>query len=146
MIIKGQLDEGFLNECTPERFKREFHLYLATKTDNLHEPPIINIQMGADGITHEVFKNKLDHQVVSIVKRLNRGNYFFYAFRELIKSKDPKIKSPFKAIKMGKERILSIASIRDVLVQKVLYDYLYPLAEQKFETLPLVSFGYRKVL
>ena len=140
------MDEGFLQLCTKERFNHEFDLYKATKTDTLKEKPFINIQMGADGINYQVFEQNLEHHIDSIIKRLKRGNYFFYPFRELIKSKDPAITSPYKALKLGKERILSIASIRDVLVQKVLYDFLYPCLEDEFNSLPLVSFGYRKNL
>src|SRR5690606_32987000 len=95
---------------------------------------------------YQHFKNKQDHQITSIIKRLHRGNYYFYPFREIIVSKDPKIKSPYQALKKGKERILSVASIRDVLIQKVLYEFLYPFAESKFSSLPLVSFAYRKGL
>ncbi|WP_053360943.1 reverse transcriptase domain-containing protein [Bacillus sp. FJAT-27251] len=141
-----ELDKKFLSICQKERFKEEFALYKATKTDTLKEEPLINIQMGADGITHKIFEKQIDHNIDSIFNRLHRGNYYFYPFRELVKSKDPSIKSPYKALKLNKERILSIASIRDVIVQKVLYDFLYPKAEEKFKTLPLVSFGYRKNL
>lgn len=134
-----------MKEFTINRLKDEFYLYKATKTDTLVNPPKINIHIGADGITHEQFAATLNHQLSFIVKRVHQENYFYYPFREMIISKDPKIKSPSKAIALGKERILSIASIRDVLVQKVVYDYVYPVAEEKFKSLPsTVSFGYRK--
>lgn len=140
------IDQSFLQLCTKEKFIHEFNLYLAAKTDTLTGESIVKLPMGADGIDYQHFKNKQDHQITSIIKRLHRGNYYFYPFREIIVSKDPKIKSPYQALKKGKERILSVASIRDVLIQKVLYEFLYPFAESKFSSLPLVSFAYRKGL
>jgi group II intron reverse transcriptase/maturase len=140
------LDKEFIKLCNKKRLKDEFYLYKASKTDTLKDTPKINIPMGADGIDCTTFQNNIDHHIDSILKRLHRGNYYFYPFREIVISKDPSIKSPYKALKQNKERILSIASIRDVLIQKVLYDFLYPLAEKEFNSLPLVSFGYRKNL
>ncbi|MGO4888806.1 reverse transcriptase domain-containing protein [Anaerobacillus sp. MEB173] len=142
----SEFDEAFLKECTVERFIEEFKLYKAIKTDTFKDTPVVNIQMGADGVTESIFENKIHHHVEALVKRLHNGNYYFYPFREIIKSKDHQVTSPYKAIKLGKERILSIASIRDVLVQKVLYDFLYPYAETKFKSLPNVSYGYRRNL
>lgn len=49
-----------------------------------------------------------------------------------------------EAEKQGKIRILSVATIRDVITQKLLYDFLSPITEGKFSELPYVSFAYRK--
>lgn len=141
------LDTIFLRECTVERLQGEYWLYKKVKTDDWKEwndEPEINIKIGADGVDWKSFEKQLDHLTNSIVKRIRKGTYLFYPFREIIKSKDPKLKNPFKVLEKGKERILSIAGIRDILVQKVLYDAIYDRAEQQFNQLPEVSFGYRK--
>lgn len=138
-------DELFKETITREKIKETYKMYVANKTDVLTEIPTINVPKGLDGLDHEIFSKTLDHQVNSIYKRIRRGNYHFYPLREVIIPKDSSMPKQ-EAIKTEKIRILSIASIRDVITQKLLFDYLNPITENHFNVLPTVSFAYRKNL
>ncbi|MCH8295228.1 hypothetical protein IH992_29445 [Candidatus Poribacteria bacterium] len=117
--------------------------------------PLITIPMGADGITYQKFEQELDDRVEDISKRLKNGKYLFYPFREVIILKDPlpnnrrpKRKDIVDAIKKDRVRILSIASIRDAIVQRIIYEVVEKRAEKQFARLDRkpkpVSFAYRK--
>lgn len=144
--MKKNLDDIFRKSLTAERLQEEFKIYKHIKTDDWEDPnsPKVKIQMGADGVDWQNFEKQQEHLTNNMVKRLLEGKYLFYPLREHIVSKDPSIKNPIRAKKQGKHRVLSIASIRDVLVQKVIYDVIYERAETLFNDLPEVSFGYRK--
>lgn len=103
----------------------------------------MKVPEGLDNIDYILFQKKLPHQIDMIYKRIRRGNYFFYPLREIEISKDPQLNIE-EAKKLGKTRVLSIATIRDVLTQKMLYDFLSPITEREFTKLPYVSFAYRK--
>ncbi|WP_335111845.1 hypothetical protein [Nostoc sp.] len=92
--------------------------------------------MGVDGISYQTFKKELDLRCQLLSNRLFKGTYQFYTFREI------EIPKP----SAGK-RVLSIATIRDVIVQKVLYDAIYKEIEKDFQATPRlnkVSCAYRK--
>ncbi|MCS1393284.1 reverse transcriptase domain-containing protein [Lysinibacillus capsici] len=126
-----------------ENIKNVFEEYVAQKTDNLTEEKKVKVPEGLDNIDYILFQKNLPHQIDMIYKRIRRGNYFFYPLREIEISKDPQLNIE-EAKKLGKTRVLSIATIRDVLTQKMLYDFLSPITEREFTKLPYVSFAYRK--
>ena len=136
--------DDYLNAAfTPDNVIRAFFEYKYAKWDHFSEihSPKINIPIGADGITYEGFENQLTRNARNICRRINSNSYIFYPFREVEKEKEPKTKPP-------KYRILSVVSIRDALVQNILYaDVLYKPMEDLFRTLDQprpVSFSYRK--
>ncbi|MGE7923368.1 reverse transcriptase domain-containing protein [Viridibacillus arvi] len=133
----------FEKVVTRENIKNVFDMYVAQKTDDLTEEIKIKVPEGLDSVSYKLFQKTLPHQVDMIFKRIRRGNYFFYPLREVNISKDPLLKIK-EAKKQGKIRVLSIATIRDVITQKLLYDFLSPITERAFSQLPYVSFAYRK--
>lgn len=136
-------DDSFKKIVTRNKIKETFELYVAQKTDTLTDESQIKVPEGLDGIDYKLFQKTLAHQVDTIFKRIQRGNYYFYPLREVKISKDPLLNIK-EAENQGKIRKLSIATIRDVIIQKILYDYLSPFTEVKFTELPYVSFAYRK--
>lgn len=138
-------NELFKETVTKDSIKEIFEMYVAKKTDNLTGETIINVPEGVDGITVEQFNKTLNHQVDFIYKRIQRGGYHFYPLREVKIPKESGL-SVEDAIKKDKVRVLSIASIRDVIIQKLLYDYLNDKVEAEFSKLNHVSFAYRKGL
>jgi retron-type reverse transcriptase len=130
-LIDQKLNEYF----QPEQIQNAFRQYEKAKQDAFDES-IIDIRMGADGISYATFSNELDLRCQVISNRVLKGTYQFYPFREVNISKPS-----------GGKRVLSIATIRDVLVQKLLYELLYDDIEAKFKKtskLDSVSWAYRK--
>lgn len=129
------LDEKLRKFFTPEKIQEAFRKYEESKQDFFDAQ--VNIQIGADGISYDTFKEELGLRSLYISKRvLDSNTYQFYPFREV------NILKP-----SGGERVLSIATIRDVLVQKLLYEALYDEVEKKFRhssKLNQVSCAYRK--
>lgn len=136
-------DESFKKLVYRNNIKKTFEMYVAQKTDTLTDERQVKVPEGLDGIDYRLFQQNIAHEVDTIFKRIQRGNYFFYPLREVKISKDPLLNIK-EAEKQGKIRKLSIATIRDVITQKILYDFLSPIAEEKFSELPFVSFAYRK--
>jgi group II intron reverse transcriptase/maturase len=132
--MSKSLDERLIEQFHPERVKDTFLKYEEAKQDFFQST--VEIPMGADGISYETFKNELDCRCTFISQRVLNGTYLFYPFREIIVPKPS-----------GKERVLSIATIRDVIVQKILYEVLYSEVEKLFKAnykLDRVSCAYRK--
>jgi RNA-directed DNA polymerase len=117
-----------------DAIKAAYVRYKESKTDRFRSDRI-RIPMGADGITWEDFECNLDRNAHNISRRVLNGSYQFYPFRE----KD--VEKPG-----GGVRILSIAGVRDALVQRQLYEALYESAEAMFAQpgLDQVSFAYRR--
>jgi len=118
---------------SPEEIKTAYWRYKESKTDR-YKPGKIKIPMGADGITWQSFERNLDKNTRNISRRVLNGSYQFYPLREV------EVPKP-----SGGVRILSVASIRDALVQRQLYAALYNSAEALFSRpeLDKVSFAYR---
>lgn len=118
---------------TADAIKDTYCRYKASKADR-YKPHKIKIPMGADGITWQDFERNLDINAENISRRVLNGSYQFYPLREVEVPKPD-----------GGTRILSIASIRDALVQRQLYAALYDSAEEMFDKpkLDKVSFAYR---
>lgn len=100
---------------------------------------VVKIPTGADGIEYADFKRNLERNLREISKSVLSGKYIFYPLRQVDIPKDPKY--PTKGT-----RTLSVARIRDILVQKQLYKALYERTEEWFQVKPLdsVSLAYRK--
>lgn len=138
-------DQLFKETVTRESIKEIFEMYVAKKTDNLTGEAIVKVPEGVDGINVAQFEKTINHQADFIYKRIQRGSYHFYPLREVKIPKETGL-SIREAIEIDKVRVLSVASIRDVIVQKILYNYLNNIVEKEFEKLPKVSFAYRKGL
>lgn len=133
--MSKSLDDVIIEYFQPEKLKAAFEDYEKSKTD-FFNPDEIKVQMGADGISYQTFKKELDLRCQLLSNRLLKGTYQFYTFREV------KVPKP-----SGGTRCLSIATIRDVLVQKVLYEAIYNDIEKDFQAtnqLDKVSCAYRK--
>jgi RNA-directed DNA polymerase len=89
------------------------------------------ISTGADRIELDLFQRQRHLHLAALSRKVLEGRFTFSPFleREIPKadSKDP--------------RTISIGSIRDCIVQRALYDYLYPTIDTRLS--PSV-FGYRK--
>lgn len=133
------------NKFTPERIIEAFYDYKRSKWDHFSDPdtPEINVPMGADGIKYEAFEKQIDRNAKNISNRVRNDSYVFYPFREVDKPKKPDL-----PLTPDNTRTLGIASVRDALVQIVLYeDVLYDVVESQFRELDKygpVSFAYRK--
>jgi len=115
---------------------------------------LIQIPIGADGVTYQVFDKNFAQMADQISWRIHSGRYIFYSFREVEILKEPpeddhwpSMSELAKASAAGKTRKLAIASIRDVIVQQILYkDVLREPAERLFSELDQpdpVSYAYR---
>lgn len=135
------LDAAF----SPERIIEAFFDYKLAKWDHFSgfDEPIISAPVGTDGVTYQAFENQLERHARNISHRIHSDTYIFAPFREVEKKKDPDL-----PLEEGNIRTLGIASIRDALVQNILYkDVLYKRVEELFCELDEygpVSFSYRK--
>lgn len=90
-----------------------------------------SLPTGSDGISLERFVARLDQHLRSISRKVLQGRYRFSAMLEIEKTKPGS----------WKIRTISIGSIRDIVVQTALYDYLYPHVDALMTD---SVFGYRK--
>ncbi|WP_077620372.1 reverse transcriptase domain-containing protein [Bacillus sinesaloumensis] len=131
--MDGEYDYKLKEIATEVNIKRIFREYEESKKDNFYDPPKIRIQIGTDGVDHVLFRKNLDINCINISRRIKSGNYFFKPFREIHIPKGN-----------GQYRTISIASISDILVQKLIHECIYPYAETMFRELHNTSFAYRK--
>lgn len=132
--MKSIFDAEVKSFFTADKVKAAFLNYEKSKTDRITGE--ISISTGADGTSYRAFKADLDFQCSNISRRICSGTYQFYPFKEVEVPKSD-----------GGTRTLSIASIRDVLVQKILYEATYDYLETYFSevrAIDVVSFAYRK--
>ena len=143
--MDDSIDDRLQQAFQEQRVTQAFFEYKLTKWDRFTDidKPEINIPMGSDGVEFEAFEKQLFANARNICYQVTHHSYIFYPFRELEIEKEPAT-----AGKPAKYRTLSIASIRDALVQAILYeDVLYEPVENIFRTLDnpaVVSFAYRK--
>jgi RNA-directed DNA polymerase len=115
---------------------------------------LIQIPIGADGITYQAFERDIDHIAAQVARRIATGRYLFYPFREVEILKDsPNDDHRFSRAELetaraaGQTRTLAVASLRDVIVQQILYrDVLLGPAERLFGEIDRprpVSYAYR---
>lgn len=135
------LDEKFINEFTEENFKSEFLQYKSQKTDRYNNNVLI--PMGTDGVNWMVFEKNIDKLAKDTCKRVKSGKYFFSPFREKEVPKPPYIDLK-AARKNNKVRVLSVATIRDVIFQKIIYKSIEEFCENKFKYIDDISFAYRR--
>jgi len=139
------IDDMLIAAFTVERVKAAFYDYKYAKWDHFSDTaePSILIPMGVDGVSFEAFERQLERHARNISRRVSEGNYLFQPFREVEIEKEPATQD-----KPAKYRTLSIASVRDALVQSILYrEVLYDPLEALFSALDNpspVSFAYRK--
>ena len=145
VIMTKDIDDVLVEKFNEDRINQLFYRLKYSKWNRFSDidDPEINIAMGADGVTFEAFEIQLERQARNICSRVHNDKYIFYPFRELDIEKEPAQNG-----QPAKYRTLSIASIRDNLVQSLLYeDVLYEPLEELFKILDKakpVSFAYRK--
>lgn len=108
---------------------RIFHELLIRRYDVVADEP--RILPGADRIQLEHFERDRDKHLSAIHRKAVQGRYTF---------------SPFLGVEIPKPgsketRPISLSTIRDTIVQRALYDYLYPQIDS---LLTESAFGYRK--
>jgi RNA-directed DNA polymerase len=119
----------FESRFTPHSLSRVVESILDGHYDVIAERP--RITTGSDRIELAHFLRDRDIHLAAISRKVTEGRY---TFRPFLERQIPKPES--KDL-----RTISIASIRDSVVQRALYDYLYPAVEKRLS--PSV-FGYRK--
>jgi hypothetical protein len=84
---------------------------------------LIQIPIGADGVTYQVFDRNIDQIASQISRRVRDGRYIFYPFREVEILKEPpeddhrpSMAELERARAAGQTRTLAVAGIRDVIV------------------------------
>ncbi len=130
MSVTIDLDSFFGPDALAEAYRK----YKDSKTDR-YPPHQVKIPTGADGITWQNFERGLRPRVEAISRLVLDGRYRFFPMREVGFDKPG-----------GGVRIISVASIRDALVHRQLYEALYDEAEKLFRApgLTLVSYAYRR--
>lgn len=137
------LDRKLIQSSTPDDIVEQFNLYKTLKTDDIDGKTKVKIEMGVDGVYWETFEKNIQNVANDMSVRIANGTYFFHPFREVIKAKDFGV-SVEEAIKNDRFRVLSIASVGDVIFQKIVYDVVSNFSETIFNQIKNVSFGYRK--
>ncbi len=119
---------------SPPQLRHAYFSYKESKTDR-YDPSQIRIPEGADGVDFQAFESDLTRNIHEVSRRVLSGRYVFYPLREV------EIPKP-----LGKSRTLSVARIRDVLVQKQLYNALYARSEDWFSRpgIDTASVAYRR--
>jgi group II intron reverse transcriptase/maturase len=114
---------------TPEHLSGVFDSILDGHFDVIAERP--RISTGADRIELDLFQRDKDKHFAAIRRKVLEGRYTFSPFleREIPKADSKEM------------RTISIASIRDGVVQRALYDYLYLMVDARLSS---SVFGYRK--
>lgn len=128
-----------------EAVKKSFADYKSARQDSFDSNEF-KIPTGADGVDYRDFEKNLDINASAISRRLLSGKYYFYPLLE------KKILKPFKDGKRPKKltdsnfRTLSVSTIRDAVVQRLLYQIVYPVLDRKFSkpSVKYTSFAYRK--
>lgn len=139
----GGLDYYIIKQFTVENFIKEYEEYKEKKTDPyIHK---VNIKEGSDGISYEMFEKNIKHISESACKRIRKEKYFFSSFIEVDVPKPPYVNSQIKeAREQGAIRVLSMATIKDIITQKLIYKSILEYCENKFSSLKEdPSYGYR---
>jgi RNA-directed DNA polymerase len=139
--MSPSIDELLLQAFTPDKVIETFNRYKESKRDSFTSE--VDIPFGVDGVTYKSFENQIQRHAKNICHKICEGTYIFAPFREVEIEKQPA-----KGNQPAKYRTLSIATIRDVIVQTILYnDVLYARVEKIFSQLDSpapVSFAYRR--
>jgi len=105
--------------------------YIITKENlkNAYEK-ISKRSFGLDGVDFELFEKDLSKNLDVIIARVKEGHY----------SPEPLKKIEIKKIDSDKKRPIAISSIKDKILQRVLYENLNPYFDKKFSN---KSYAYR---
>ena len=122
----SKLEDYFTDESLNSAFDRLIDGHF----DVIAERP--RISTGADRVELELFLRDKGQHLAAAGRKVLSGRYTFSPFLERQIPKDG----------TKEMRTISIASIRDAVVQRVLYDYLYPFVDARLSE--GVVFGYRK--
>lgn len=147
---------------TEAKIEQAFYAYKESKTDRYTGK--VHVPKGADGVCCRVFEHDLRRNAMNISRRVIGGSYQFYPLRQIAIHKtelDVNTRHKRWTLPSGsrpnqlpnledhpcpqEHRILSIARIRDILVQKQLYQAISCEAERLFKSPQIdnVSFAYR---
>ena len=99
-----------------EALKQDYQDLLDGKFDFVHEDAYL--PPGADRQDRKIFEKQQEQHFRAIHRKVLQDRWIFSPFLE---KSIPKI--------TGGERIISLATIRDTLVQRRLYEYLYPIVD-----------------
>lgn len=120
----------FEDHFSPAALESSFERLLDGHFDVIAERP--RISTGSDRVELDLFQRDKEKHFAAAARKVLSGRYTFSPFLERQIPKDG-----------SKEmRTISIASIRDSIVQRALYDYLYPFVDVLLAD--GVVFGYRK--
>ena len=108
----------FADHFSIASLESSFERLLDGHFDVIAERP--RISTGADRIELELFLRDKDKHLAAAQRKVLSGRYTFSPFLERQIPKDGSTEM----------RTISIASIRDSIVQRALYDYLYPFVER----------------
>jgi group II intron reverse transcriptase/maturase len=103
-----------------EALQRDYARLLRSKFDFVAHDSYL--PAGADRLDRQRFERQLDQHLRAIHRKVLQNRWTFSPFLE---KAIPKIG--------GGERIISLATIRDTLVQRALYEYLYPLIDPRLD-------------
>ena len=136
------ITDAILDNFTIKNYINEYEEYKSIKTDMLSDELTIKLMVGVDGLNQKHFDKRKEKIAESVCKRIAEGNYFFHPYREIDIPKEPNmtLKEAYKADTI---RTLSVASIRDVVSQRLIYKAIDPFFEEVFNKVPTVSFAYR---
>lgn len=151
--MKKSLDEILKENLTEEKFKKSYlnykelkkEMYSKKKKSKKDKESLKDKRsMGEEGISPKTYDNLFlnEDNIKYIISRLHKDKYLFKPLKEIEISKISGI--PLKeAIKMKKIRTLSISSLKDVIVQKLIYDSILDFTEEKFKKFDGISYAYR---
>lgn len=114
---------------TPDHLSAVFDAIYNGHFDVIAERP--RISTGADRIELSLFERDKEKHFAAISRKVLRGKYAFSPFLE---RQIPKPEST-------EMRTISVASIRDSVVQRALYEYVYPTVDERLSS---AIFGYRR--
>lgn len=139
------LDERILKNLTCENLKEVYEKFKEKKHDYLSIPEKDKRQMGEDGISLRTYDKIFtdSNNFLAIINRVKNRKYLFKPFREIEISKDKRLSLKEAKLK-NKIRVLSIANVKDTVVQQVIYESIKEYTEKKFKEIDLVSYAYRE--
>ncbi|MGL6115626.1 MAG: reverse transcriptase domain-containing protein [Cetobacterium sp.] len=139
------LDKYILERLTEENLTQIYQKYKETKCDYLVKEERDKRIIGEDGISPKTYDNLIlkTQLVENLIKRIRNRKYLFKPFREIKISKDKSLNIR-EAKKKDKIRVLSVANIKDVLIQKIVYEAIKDYSENKFKKIDNISFAYRE--
>ncbi len=149
-ILKENLTEGNFKESylSYKELKKERYSKKQTKkkfgSKKAKEDLRDKRSMGEEGISPKTYDNLFLNKdnIKYIISRLHKEKYLFKPLKEIEVSKISGM--PLKeAKKIKKIRTLSISSLKDVIVQKIIYDSILDFTEEKFKKFDGISYAYR---